>query len=46
MSTTVTHVLLGVLWVLKGNGLYDYLRCDCKQTEVVAFNNSNTVSYV
>ena len=36
-STTVTHVLQGVLWVLIGNGLYDYLRCDCKQTEIVPF---------
>ena len=37
MSTTVTDVLPGVLWLLKGNGLYDCmiiyncLRCDCKQ---------------
>ena len=31
MSTTDTHELPGVLLVLIGNGLYDYLRCDCKQ---------------
>ena len=37
MIVTHVHVLLGVQWVLKGNGLYDYLRCDCKQTEIVLF---------
>ena len=37
MSITVTHAFPGEIWVLKGNGLHDYLRCDCKQTEILPF---------
>lgn len=47
VSTTVTHILSGVLWVLKVNGLYHYRRCDGKwvnRQESHHFNNRARMS--